>query len=428
MLRSFSALAALAATCVPAPAAAPSASPDPQTLVVPADVQSKARDLVRQLGSEQFEEREEAEKTLEKMGRVARAALLEGANTDPSPEVRTRCQTLLPRATALEMKARIEVFLADSEGKYEHDLPGWNEFRAAARNEWTVLGHHVWSDRSLDKAARAVFAELISTQANRHLMLAAGGQGDIATLASARRQELYSQKFPRAVVVNNMVTYPGRKEPTLADIATLLFAEAQAGGKTGGGRATSITSLVSSSGFSAAVQHADDAGKVYRAIATAWLDTRQDAMDMYYASTLASSLGMNDHACRLAVRLLENKGAVATYRGLAAANLARLGTKAHVPLLEKLMADNTVLTTIRRSVVKDGKAEVVAFEIQLRDVALAVSVLLSGQSPEDYGFVDQFRASGINAGASYSYTRMYLPEDDRKASFEKWKQWRAKNP
>ena len=86
-----------------APAAAPDVSPDPKSLAVPDEALSKARELVQQLGSEQFHEREQAERDLEKMGRTARAALLEGVNNDPSPEVRSRCHALLPRATALEM-------------------------------------------------------------------------------------------------------------------------------------------------------------------------------------------------------------------------------------------------------------------------------------------------------------------------------------
>lgn len=428
MIRTCSVAAALIWLAGPAVAAAPDVSPDPKSLTVPEDVLSKARELVQQLGSEQFAEREEAELALVKLGRAARAALLAGANTDPNAEVRNRCQTLLPKATSLEMRARIEVFLADTEGKFDHDLPGWNELRSLARNEWALFGYHVWSDRSLDKAARVVFAELITTPANRFVMMAVGGQGDLAAVASTRRQELYSLAYPRAVVVNGMVTYPGRKQPTLADITALLLAEAQSDGKSAAPRNSSITSLVNVSGFNAAVQGAGDTARVYRAIAASWVDTRRDPMDMYYAMTIAQTLGLNDASVRVAVRLFESKGAVVSYRGMAAARLAQLGTKEHLPLLEKAMADNTVIVTLRRQVVKkDGKSEVVATEIQIRDVALAVSLILSGQKPEDYGFIDQHRASGVT-GTSFSYTRFYLPDEDRKAAFEKWKEWRGKNP
>ena len=63
------------------------------------------------------------------MGRFARPALIEGATGDPDPEVRARCHELLPRATAIEMKARLDAFLADADGKYE---PGFGTAGAAS--------------------------------------------------------------------------------------------------------------------------------------------------------------------------------------------------------------------------------------------------------------------------------------------------------
>ena len=87
-------------------------SPDPKSLEIPAEELSRARELVQQLGSEQYAEREEAEQELAKMGRLARPALLEAANTDANQEIRSRASGLLPRATSLDFKARLDVFLA----------------------------------------------------------------------------------------------------------------------------------------------------------------------------------------------------------------------------------------------------------------------------------------------------------------------------
>lgn len=429
MLRLAFILPALLSIPTPAVAAAPTTSPDPKTLLVPESELARARDLVQQLGSEEFAAREEAEESLARMGRLARVALLEGANTDQSPEVRTRCQGLLPKATSLEMKARLAVFLADTEGKYDHDLPGWNQFRALVRNEWTLLGHTVWFNRSRNAVARAVFAELISAQANRHMMLAVGsGQSNLASLASARRQELYSQKYPRTFVVGGQIsTTTARREPTLADIATLLFAESQSGSKFVPPRSAPMSILMNSSGFTNAAQASDERGEVYRAVASAWLDTRTDPLDMQYAMSVATSLNMPDQACRLAVRLFQAKGATVYYRGNAASTLARIGNREHVPLLEKAFTDNTVLTTIRKPVAGKPSNEWETFDVQIRDVALAVSLILTQQKPDDYGFVDQYKANGVN-GVSYSYTRFYLPDAKRDEALAKWKEWRAKNP
>ena len=88
------------------------------------------------------------------------------------------------------------------------------------------------------------------------------------------------------------------------------------------------------------------------------------------------------------------------------------------------MTDTAVLTTIRVNTPGKPVQEWPTFEVQIRDVALAVSLILSGQKPEDYGFVDQFKANG-SAATNYSYTRFYLPEDKRDAATKKWKEWRA---
>src|SRR4051812_33223509 len=109
--------------------AAPPVDPDPKSLAVPAADQARAAALVEKLGSARFEDREKAQEDLVGMGRRAVPALTEALTKHASPEVRARCQTLYPRARAADLQARLAVFMADEEGKHEHDLPGWGEFR-----------------------------------------------------------------------------------------------------------------------------------------------------------------------------------------------------------------------------------------------------------------------------------------------------------
>ena len=96
---------------------------------------------------------------------------------------------------------------------------------------------------------------------------------------------------------------------------------------------------------------------------------------------------------------------------MAANNLARYGTREHIPLLEKTMEDKAVLITIRENVVNVPVAQWPTHEVQIRDVALAVSILLSDQKLEDYGFVDHQKANKVPSNSStYSYARYYLNE------------------
>jgi hypothetical protein len=364
------------------------------------------------------------------MGRLARSVLVDAANTDPSQEVRSRCAALLPKANALEMRARLEVFMADTEGKYDHDLQGWNQFRNLIRDEWSLFGYQVSTNAVLDKSARAVFADMITGSVNRQIvMMTGGGQVELGQLVADRRQELYNQKYPRTVVIGGMIVRPApARDPSAEDIAVLLFAETHVSSKFVP-RGVSVLNLVSTSNFLSAAKAGDDKGRIYRAIASAWLESKTDPIDMYQSISIASNLGLNDQATRMAVKLMTAPGVPISYRGQGAMHLARLGTKEHLPLLEKSLTDATVAYTIRENVTNVPVQERPTHDVQVRDMALAVSVLISGQNLDEYGFVDNLRSNGALAGTkTYSYSRYYIPEADRKKMFEKWKAWREKNP
>jgi hypothetical protein len=114
-------------------------SPDPAKLAIPAEVRSRAETLVRQLGSQAFRDRDTATRELFRMGRLALPALYD-AREDADPEVRMRAERLLPRAEAEDLRARVDTFLADAEGKFTHDLPGWHRFKALAGKDQLVRG------------------------------------------------------------------------------------------------------------------------------------------------------------------------------------------------------------------------------------------------------------------------------------------------
>ena len=289
----------------------------------------------------------------------------------------------------------------------------------------------MWSNRELDKPARSVFAEMISSQPNRQIMMAVNGpRSELASIASARRQELYSQKFPRNMVRGGRVAAPSntvRRDPTVDDIATLLFVESLVPSRFVP-RAASVASLITASGFTSAARDTNERGQVYLALASAWIDSRTEPIDMYQTMTIAENLGLTGQGCRLGIKLLNTSGAVGSYRGMAATNLARMGSKEHIPLLEKALADSTVAYTIRENRAVQAINELATHDVQVKDMALAVGVVLSGQKLEDYGFVDNFHTSGGIAGNTYSYSRYYIPDAKRDEMHKKWKAWRAKNP
>ncbi|QJW98107.1 hypothetical protein [Frigoriglobus tundricola] len=392
------------------------APPNPDDLDAPAEIQVKARALVRQLGSEDYQAREDAQSQLADLGRYARRALLEGATASAEPEVRFRCGQLLPAATAQDIAARIDTFLADTKGEYEHHLPGWKAFRATVRSEWALLGRVVWSDRALDTAARQVFADMIAAPANRRLLMAVdGSRVELADLVTARRQAFTGPRGVRGEVP--------AAPPTLADVTVLLFAESR-GGSQYLPRRSPITYLMSESGFTRAAADTDEKGRVYRAVAVAWLNTRDEPREMYQALTVAEQLNLTEPACELAARLLAMPGVTAAYRGRAASELASIGTKKHIPLLDRAATDASVVYSVRKPPSLDGKTEAI-YEIQVRDLALAVSILLAEQKLQDYGFTDRYGGNAPAEKRAYTYSRYYFTDDDaRKRALAKWADWR----
>jgi hypothetical protein len=384
-----------------AAAAGPSAaaSPDPRSLAVPPDQQARAQTLVLKLASAAFAEREEAHEELAKMGRLAKAALVEAVTADPDPEVRFRCRQLLPKAAAEDLRVRVETFLADAEGKFEHDVPGWNQFRKTVPNT---------------AAARELFAEMLADETNRTMLTAVGGPpGELGQLIAARKAEFSPSRPGRGW---NTGVAVARKDATSADLAAVLFAESQVPGRfvpvLTRGPASSTPASAGSIALLATTP--GDRGAVYRAIVVAWVKTRDDALQLTTALTVAETLELKEGA-EVAIRLLATPGPT-TYRTRAASTLARLGSKEHLPALEKLMTDDTAL--VKSGSVVNGEQ----VELQVRDVALVTCVLITGQEPKEYGFGELY------AGSRGNVTNWYLTGSVRAGALDKWKAWREKNP
>lgn len=411
MFRAYFALAALFALLAPAGAAEPTppVNPNPKSLEVSQQELSKARELVQRLGNEEYREREDAERELAAMGRLARAALLDGANLNPDPEIRARCTGLLPKAISLEMKARINAFLADTESKYDHDLPGWHKLRAVVRGEFKMFGWTHVARPDADKIARELFIEFMKAPGGRKLLVAVGGPpGELGQLVASRKQELYAARFGRGAP---------QRIPTVAEVGAVLFAESQVSARLVP-RSSVITSIVTASGFTAAVQKSDAQGQALRAVMNAWFDSRTEAVDMYSALTLANNVKNEEAAGRLAIRMISTPGLQGVYKGQALTTIVRLKLTDRIPAIEKAFADATVLSTSIRIV--NGKQ--VRQSIEVRDAALLAVLMMKGEDPGDYGF-DSFPRSVT----SFTYTSARLADEKRGAAFMKygWEQLKA---
>lgn len=372
--------------------AAADVSPDPSSLEVPAVDRRKAHALVGRLSSPVFDDRDAATKQLRAMGRLALPALARAAATSPDAEVRVRCEDLIPAAATADFDARLAVFLADADGKYTHDLPGWAKFRELTGN---------------GPLARELFVELLKSEPNRALIAGlAHGKSELERRVIARRHDLYTRMYQRGLPA--WARTEERYEPTLIDAAGLLFAESLVGDKVtprGALRMVTPYTILTRTGVRSELT-ADRLGPTVQKLVVAWMDSRVTATSLTQVLAVAS-LVRPESVGKYAAKLIGATGATASQRAGAAAMVAQAGRREDLPALVPLLADPAVV----RAGVNSGE------ELQVRDVALAMAALLTGRDPaEDFGMTS--RTPGQR---QYSYLNYSFPDDAaRKKALAKW--------
>ncbi|MBN9121913.1 MAG: hypothetical protein J0I06_22690 [Planctomycetes bacterium] len=410
------------------------ASPDPKDLAVSPEELSKARDLVRRLGSEFYREREDAQAALTKMGRAARQALVEGAGSDPDPEIRQRCARLLPRASSDDLKARIDTFLADTEGKYDHDLPGLKTFRKSVGST---------------EKARALYVEILKSPYNLDMFAAIDrGENEGGRAISDRRTAMWNDLQQRPAF-NGRPFVP--RQPSLPDIAALLFAETIVPSdhipKTG------IWTWVNGAQFvqqnasmqainGGSVPHAD----IYKEIVARWLATRTDPQEL---TNLAYQLGNTNlrqfkESHLLLRRVVLTDGVQGYAKGQALNSLLQNRVKEELPFLRAILKNqlrvgdypgvlpdkknpDTIISLNNDQLIQQvwfnrptGQAEM--HSCLMKDVALAYLIVQGGGKLQDYGFETPQGAINTNQLGFGQYA--FTSEEKRTAGFVKygWKQ------
>ncbi|QJW96216.1 hypothetical protein [Frigoriglobus tundricola] len=389
------------------------ASPNPKDLEIPAAELSKARELVRRLGSEAYREREEAQAELAKMGRIARLALVEGAMGDADPEIRSRCSRLAPKATADDLKARLETFLADTEGKYDHDLPGFKAFRKA-------LGptHKI----------REMYAEILKSPYNLELFSAIDkGATEGGRAIADRRSEMWNDMQHRPFLPGGKPFVP--KQPSLTDIAALLFAETLVpadhipknaqwlwvNGAQFVQQQASVNALSNST-----VTHAD----AYKLIVGQWLSACSDPNELSNLAHLFSNGGILSkfkEATPLLHRIIRTEGVQGYARGQAVHSLIQNRGKEEAAFLRALLKDDSMLQQVWLGGGLNGQQG--PHNCLMKDVALAHLILQSGGNIKDYGYETQ-QGAVINAN-QFAFGQYAFPSDEKRAAaFMKfgWKQ------
>jgi hypothetical protein len=259
------------------------------------------------------------------MGRLARPALVDAVATSPDYEVRARSARLLPRADAAELQARLAAFVADADGKYDHDLPAWDLFR-------TQVGG--------DGPCRALFAEMFRGAENRELLAAlAASKRDGGEAVAHRRLGLFLAQNPGAFGVRlGGGSLPAQRRPTLPDIATLLFAEAAVASadipRLGQFTITGAMFAQQKVSVDAAANPAGTAhGEAYKRVLLRWLDTRVSPDDLVQLVNVAPALAPVRDMSPLLRKAVTTDGVQGPTRGVAMVYLVQRNKKAEFPFL-----------------------------------------------------------------------------------------------
>lgn len=352
----------------------------------PAGDHAQAAALVKQLGDRSFRVREEAAAKLTQLGIPAKQALLDGQK-DGDPEVRARCERILVVVLDLDLKARLAAFLADKDGKQVHDLAGWSRFRK-------VVGE--------DAAARELFVDML--KANADLL----EQAETQPKEAAHRAAFRCQQLLQTLYSGNPAT---RGQLAQGDVAVLLFV--------GGDPAVPVTdqtrqqtcNFLYQQVFRQGLAHGQR-GPHLKKLLGAWMMQTAGTQTVQQVLQVAMQLDVRE-GLDLALKLVKDKDYAS---GMAITAVGKWGTKEHMAALEGILDDKTVLGQFQINNVM-GTTEV-------RDVALAMLVRLSGQSIKDYGFafVQWHNEQQI------FYIPMWMGFPDaakRDAALKKFRDWQA---
>jgi len=356
----------------------------------PARDNAKAAELVRELGDSRFRVRDAAARELKKLGRFAKPALLEGMKST-DPEIWDRCSHLLPEIMALDLQARIDAFLADTEGKQKHDLPMMELYTKLAGSE---------------PPARKLFAEIIKMN------------GEFLESCEQNPKLAGERYMARALEIQQQVLQPWQgtqRRPPLnpADVAAIFLVGADAEmskGISNNNFNNPVSNILWQQPFQNALKNGEHAAP-FRKLFFAWAERRTDINSLSQSLQVVQNLDLKE-GLEFAAKIMKMKDMQIWIRAQAMTVVGKMGGKNQVADMVALFEDKTQITNIQWNNVN--------ITTQVNDVALAMAVHLTGQNHKEYGF----DALQNQPGLLWAYHYLGFSADEKRvAAFKKWNAW-----
>ncbi len=332
--------------------------------------------LVAELGSDSFREREEAQRSLERLGEKARVAIENGLG-DLDLEIQHRCRVVLGIIDSDQLTERVNSFLA---GK--GDLPGWSEFKSILKDKSESRKLYALAYRE----ERVLFDQL-GRDSGKVVVLVRDRMSKV--IADMRNQQQASVGTTLAMAL--LTTSKDLREPLLSQKSWL----------------TQVCGLFNHAAARQALTTEGTSDGLKRAV-SALADQNLDSGD-YTLLSLAQRFDL-ESKLPLARSLLKKGGKSSSRHYIAQAVNVILEEKSmeDAPLLVSILEDDAVIQTHR-----DEQRR--SYQLQVRDMALAALILLHEKKLEDYGVPihDNRGMKGMNA-------KGFLNDEERKKAFAKW--------
>jgi hypothetical protein len=349
-----------------------------------------AFELVRQLGSPKYREREKAATELVRMGRAAKPALQDGKK-NPDPEVQTRCEQLLPQALALDLAFRIDRFLTDTDGKLDHDLPLLKAYRDKV---------------GTDENARKLYTEMLKASGTL-LELAEEEPAKLTDRVQQRYMEMYTEMFGNPFGGGFRGGYrPGSLNS--AELCCVLFVSSLPAYKPVQPD-WMLSNLYTQQAFTNTLKD-EKGGTAHRKLFFHYVEARADENLVNQCAWMFTQHKIKEGADVIARVLAGGKSFQVYTKAQALCCVGTLGTKDHLKVLEPFLADST---QVQPFFVGRGQRG----EVKVKDVALAMTIHLSGKNPKDFGFV----MWNVYPNQLIQYHQLGFGSDDERATaFKKW--------
>ncbi len=375
---------------------------DPTWANVPPLETERAHKFIRQLDDDDRTVRDRASGGLAAMRRLALPAIRETLGGKPSVEMKRRLEAELPRIVWDDFSARVPIFLLDIAGRHAHTFAGWDEFRAITGGapKARMLFRRILTTPELHDRLKSVLTAPSPPAAD---LRAKWWLNQLYSILGQQRARKYSLDDGVTVVACGLLVEMLLPEDTHGSVLPNVLRVAMTG-----------------EGGKMAIKPDGPYGNALVAVINHWMATRTNETGIREAEETCNMLDLGkERELSFTAKRVGLKDSTSTSKMSGMSRLAGTGDKKYLPVIRALLTDTSTVAAL-------GKAP----EREVRECALAMCLVATGQSPADYGFVAASDLPGLKAVASnywFDDDKGGTAKQKREAAFAKWDTWVTKN-